>query len=98
MAGLNSKTSKSTTTTTSRMEETKTERPPKGAKITRQSIRTETEEIENGFITSKNYDGSWEDSKGNSHYFYFSKKWYTKEDPLTITINDKELADEFDEE
>lgn len=101
MAGL-SKSSKSTkrtsATISSSIEKKQDERPPKGAKVTRQSIRTETEEIENGFLVSKNYDGSWVDSKGENHYFYFSKKWFSKDDPLTVTVNDKDLASEFDED
>lgn len=101
MAGLDksSKLMKTrSTTVSSSIEKKSDERPPKGAKINRQSIRTETEEIENGFLVSKNYDGSWVDSKGENHYFYFSKKWFSKDDPLTVTVNDKDLASEFEED
>jgi hypothetical protein len=75
--------------------------PPKGAKILRQSVSTTTEPIENGFLVTKSYDGRYStssDKEGNDHYFSYSKKWFSKEDPLTITVNDEELADVFPED
>lgn len=86
-----------TSTTTSTMTQEKKKEVPKGAKIISKTVRTETEEIENGFLVSKNYDVSYE-VNGNRDYAYYSKKWYSKEDPLTITLNDKSLADAFEEE
>lgn len=93
-----SKTSTSTTVRTS-TEKQQQKSVPKDAKIISKTIRTETEEIENGFIISKNYDVTYKEkgSEGSS-YAYFSKKWYSKEDPLTITLNDKALADAFDDD
>lgn len=93
------KTVTATTGTTINME--KDSRPPKGATIIQQEIRTKTEEIENGWLVTKSYSGRYKekdskDSYGN--YFDYSKKWYSKEDPLTITVNDKDLAEAFDEE
>lgn len=75
--------------------EEKTEKPPKGAEIESQTIRTEVEEIENGWILCKNYDGRWKDEKGETHYFYYSEKYYSEENPVEVTIKDKALADKF---
>jgi hypothetical protein len=85
----------STTTSTSIREEKKKE-IPKGAKIISKSVRTETEEIENGYLISKHYDVSYEVG-GNKDWTYFTKRWYSKEDPLEINIKDKALADAFEE-
>lgn len=76
--------------------------PPKGATIIEKNVRTETREIENGWIVSKNYDGRYipKGGKDNDYgsYFSYSKEWYSKTNPLTITLNDKGLADAFDDE
>jgi len=77
--------------------EEKSQKPPKGAKIEEQTIRTETEEIENGWILSKNYDGRWKDDKGDTHYFYYSEKYYSKENPIEVKVKDKALADKFED-
>lgn len=84
------------TTSFSNTEE-KSEKPPKGAKVLRNSTTTETEEIENGWILSKRHDGSWEDDKGNSHYYYYTEKYYSKENPIKVDIIDKALADKFED-
>ncbi len=81
--------------------ETKTNKPPKGATIIESSTNTSIEQIENGWLTTKNYSGRYttdsnKDSYGN--YFDYSKRWYSKENPLLITVNDKELADAFEDD
>lgn len=89
-----------TSSTTSTMTQEKKKEVPKGAKITGQTIRTETEQIENGFLISKNYDITYEEGAGDNKrtgYCYYTKKWFSKVDPLTITLNDKALADAFDD-
>jgi hypothetical protein len=90
-----------TSTTSTSVNQEKDNRPPAGAKIVEKSVRTETEEIENGYLTTKSYSGRYI-TKGSSdtygNYYNYSKKWYTKEDPLTITINDKSLAEAFEAE
>lgn len=100
--GLQDKLKKKVTTSSSTtIREEKDRRPPEGAKIIEQTIRTETEEIENGWLITKSYDGRYQlkDSKDDyGNYFNYSKKWYSKEDPLEITVKDKSLADAFDEE
>lgn len=98
MSNLKSKLKSRTSHTTSFSNtEEKPQKPPKGAKILNQTIRTETEEIENGWILSKNYDGRWEDEKGESHYFYYHEKYYSEDNPIEVTIKDKSLADKFEE-
>ena len=91
---------KTATTTSTVSTEIKNKVPPKGAEIIEQNVRTETEEIENGFLVTKTYDGRYiakgsEDKYGT--WFNYNKKWFSKEDPLTITINDAALADAFDD-
>lgn len=91
-------TSSSTTITT---EEKKNKEVPVGAKILRKTVRVETEKIENGWLISKNFDVKYtmgKDDKGNSDYAYYTKKYYSKEDPLEIKLTDASLADEFSAE
>lgn len=80
------------TTMTTRVKENKS--IPKGAKIIDKTVRTETEEIENGYLISKNFDITYE-KDGNRGYSYYTKKWFSKTDPLEIKLTDKSLADEF---
>lgn len=93
--------SKTKTSSTTRVKmETKDNKPPAGAKIIEQEITTETEEIENGWLVTKRYNGRYipkgsDDKYGN--YYNYDMKWFSKEDPLTITVNDKELAEAFDD-
>lgn len=91
---------KTSTSTTTSIKEEKNIRPPKGATITEQTVRTETEEIENGWLIVKSWDGRYKlkDSEDNyGTWFNYSKKWFSKEDPLTITLNDKSLAEAFED-
>lgn len=73
---------------------------PKGSKILSKSTRITVEEIENGFLMTKNFEIKYEYPRGDgtmsTDWTYYDKKWYTKDDPLEIT--DKSLADAFDEE
>lgn len=100
---LKSVKKKVSSTTTVSME-SKQEKPPAGAILKEQSIRTETEEIENGWLVTKSYSGYYwrnkEEQKGDSYgsYFNYCKKWFSKEDPLTIEVNDKSLAEAFNDE
>lgn len=76
---------------------------PDGATILRKSVNTSVEEIENGFITTKSWDIKYEIKKEGeddtrTDYVYFSKKWYTKEDPLVLKVTNKSLADAFTED
>jgi len=83
-------------------------KPPKGAKIISQNVSTTSEPIENGWLVTKSYDGKYklptdkESSDGcidcGASYFNYSQKWFSKTDPLTVTVNDKELADVFPDE
>lgn len=81
--------------------ETKTGTPPKGATIIEKTVNTSIEQIENGYLTTKTYSGRYTTDKnadGYGTYFDYSKKWYSKEDPLLITVNDKDLADAFEDD
>ena len=101
MKSLSNKKKISTTSSTSTVTTMeKKQEPPKGAKIRNQTVRTETEQIENGWLVTKSYDGTYFTGKADNDYswFNYSKKWYSKEDPLTITVNDKSLAEAFNEE
>lgn len=96
---VKTKTKTSATIRTS-TESQKNEKPPKGATILESNIRTETEQIENGWLVTKSYDGRYTTSKDDSeygHYFSYSKKWFSEDDPITVTVNDKSLADAFDD-
>ena len=86
------------TSSVSTTEEIKKKEVPKGAIITSKTVRTETEQIENGWILSKNYDISYKLKGDDNHgYAYYTKKWFTKDDPLEVKLTDKSLADEFDD-
>lgn len=89
-----------TSTTVSTMTQEKKQEVPKDAKIRSQTIRTETEQIENGYLITKSYDGTYYTGKADNDYnwFNYSKKWFSEEDPLTIQLNDKSLSDAFKEE
>lgn len=75
---------------------------PKGAKILSKNVRVEVEEIENGYLISKCYDIKYEYESGTDRdiktdYLYYSRKWFSKTDPLEIKIDDKSLADSFED-
>jgi hypothetical protein len=79
----------------------KNSKPPKGAIIIEETTRTETEEIENGWLVIKTCDGRYrpKDASEDSYaeWFSYSQKWYSKEDPLEITVKDKSVAEAFNE-
>lgn len=96
-AAKTSKTLKATSATVSMTNEIKkSQEPPSGAKIIKKSIRTETEEIENGWLVTKNYDIKYE-VKGNTDWTYYSEKYFSKTNPLKVVVEDKALADQFDD-
>ena len=96
----NLKEAKKSTTVTTRtsMEEKKEKTVPKGAEIISSNITTVTEEIDNCYLITKRYDITYR-AKGSEHtdYCYYNKKWFSKEDPLTINLNDKSLAEAFED-
>lgn len=83
------------TTITSEKKESR--EPPKGAKILSQTVTTSTEQIENGWLICKNYDIKYQ-INGDTNWSYYSKKWYSKTDPLEVKLTDASLADEFEDE
>ena len=98
MASSDLKQSRKVTTSSVTLDN-KNSMPPKGSVIKNQTVTTETEQIENGWLVTKRYEGSYYTGKDKSDYNWFNycKKWYSKEDPLDITLNDKSLAEAFDE-
>jgi len=71
---------------------------PEGATIIKKSSSISVEEIENGFILRKSYDIQWAslESPTDTKYEYFTKKWYSKENPIQITMpKEKSLADKL---
>ena len=74
---------------------------PKGAKVLSKTTNTRVEEIENGFLLVKETDYRYETGTGDKRstdWMSITKKWYSEEDPVKITVNDTSLADSFDEE
>ena len=70
---------------------------PEGAVIIKNSHTISVREIENGYILRKSYDIKYMVGD-ESQYEYFSKEWYSKENPLTITLpkdSNKSLADKL---
>jgi len=72
---------------------------PKGGTIISKEVRLNVEEIENGFLLRKSYDIKWTgpDSDG-SNYEYFTRTWFSKDNPIEINMPDdsKSLADKLD--
>lgn len=80
-----------------RLESKKEFKLPEGATIIKKDVTLSVEEIENGYILRKSYDIKWNNEEGNSNYEYFSKCWYSKENPITVNMpKDKSLADKLD--
>lgn len=73
---------------------------PAGAEIISNSERIQVEKIENGYILRKSKDVQYK-AMGSEHsdYIYIEKKWYSKENPMSIKIDtdddDGDLADNF---
>ena len=82
---------------TARLESKKTFTLPEGATITRKDVSLCVEEIENGYILRKNYDIKWVNEEGENQYDYFSRSWFSKENPIKVTMpKEKSLADKLD--
>lgn len=71
---------------------------PEGAVILKSNYTISVREIENGFILKKSYDIKYM-IEDETQYEYFNKEWYSKENPLKITLpkeSSKSLADKLD--
>jgi hypothetical protein len=80
-----------------RLESKKKFNLPEGATIISKSVNLSVEEIENGYILRKSYDIKWSNEEGENQYDYFTKSWYSKENPITVNMpKDKSLADKLD--
>jgi hypothetical protein len=72
---------------------------PEGAKILSKDVSLSVEEIENGYLVNKSTECKYQ-YDGRTDYLYNTKKWFSKENPLEIDIEDieeKSLADEFED-
>lgn len=75
---------------------------PPGVTVTDKRVSINVEEIENGFLICKSYDIKWtkesDDGDVNTGYEYYSKKWFSKTNPINIEDEDDEmsLADKFE--
>lgn len=69
---------------------------PKGVKILSKDVSVTVEEIENGYLVSKSTEVKYEYEK-KTDYSYNTKKYYSKENPLDINLDNLSLADKIDE-
>lgn len=76
---------------------------PKDATILKKDVSITVEEIENGFIIRKSYDIKYytesEDGEKNTQYEYYTKKWYSEDNPIQIDEDFEEemsLAEKFE--
>lgn len=80
-----------------RLEKKKDFTLPKGGTIISKEVILNVEEIENGFLLRKSYDIKWSNAEGNSNYEYFTKSWFSKENPITVNMpKEKSLAEKLD--
>jgi len=63
---------------------------PDGASIISKNTNISVEEIENGYLVCKNYDIKYKDGD-RTDYVYFCKKWFSKENPIEINIDNSEI-------
>ena len=68
---------------------------PKGAKILSKDVSVTVEEIENGYLVCKSTEVKYEYEK-RTNYSYNTKKYYSKENPLDINLDNLSLADKVD--
>ena len=68
---------------------------PKGAKILSKDVYVTVEEIENGYLVCKSTEVKYEYEK-RTDYSYNTKKYYSKENPLDINLDNLSLADKVD--
>lgn len=69
---------------------------PKGATLIKKDVAISVEEIENGFIVTKNFDIKYSLGDDTS-YDYFTKKWFSPDNPVKIDEfkDSKSLAEAF---
>lgn len=69
---------------------------PSEAKIMKKDFTIRVKEIENGYLIEKSYDIKYT-YEGDPHYEYYTKTWFSEENPMSIDIEEpEELADKFD--
>jgi hypothetical protein len=79
-----------------RLEAKKEFKLPKGATVIKKDVTLSVEEIENGFLLRKSYDIKWSNAEGDNNYEYFTKSWFSEENPITVNMpEEKSLADKL---
>jgi hypothetical protein len=69
---------------------------PKGAKILNQETSVDVEEIENGYLITRRTEYKYYTTDPeNYNWTTITKKYFSEDDPLTISTDDKELAEVF---
>lgn len=71
---------------------------PEGATILKKDVDMTVEEIENGYIIIKRFEIKYQIAGGDTDWQYFTKKWFTKDNPVEIdesVAEDIDLADKF---
>lgn len=72
---------------------------PAKAKILSKDVSLSVEEIENGYLITKNTELKYQ-FDGRTDYSYNSKKWFSEDNPLELDkskLKNKSLADMLDE-
>jgi hypothetical protein len=71
---------------------------PAGATVINKNCTVNIEEIENGYLITKNYDLRYQ-SKDEKHteYLYWSENYYTEDEPMLSIDGTKSLADIFND-
>ena len=72
---------------------------PKGAILIKSTENISVRKIVNGYVLRKSYDIKWKaKSDEDTQYDYYSKEWYSQENPVSITMPkmNKSLADKLD--
>lgn len=71
---------------------------PKGATLIKSTENVSVRKISNGYILRKSYDIKWKAAGGDdTQYEYYTKEWFTEENPVTIKMptTNKSLADKL---
>jgi hypothetical protein len=81
------------------VEEKKSFSLPPGATVISKSTNMSVREIKNGFILRKSYDIKWKAAGSDENqYEYYTDEWYSKDNPISITMpKDKSLAESLDD-
>ena len=71
---------------------------PEGVTIVKKTVTMSVRKIRNGYVLRQSYDIKWkmEDSDDTQYDFYVDE-WYSKDNPVTVTMpKEKSLAEKLD--